>query len=141
MGCDIHTVIQVKNSDRWVDVVVDSFTDRNYSAFNLLVGVRASHHLHYVPISEHGCLPEGFEINEYSYHSGYWMGDHSYSYLTLEEMQKYPYWDTGQVALLVLDNSPSHNAVYTVLMPELVRIAKEHKVQPNEIRIVFGFDN
>lgn len=142
MGCDIHTVVQVKGVNRWVDVATSFLTARNYAAFDLLAGVRTNTKiLRCVPISECKGLPDGFETDNDDIHNGYWMGDHSHSYLTLEEMQKYPHWELGKVALLVLDNPPCHNAVYTQLMPELVRIANEHKVQPNEIRIVFGFDS
>lgn len=39
------------------------------------------------------------------------------------------------------DEDYKDNSVYTELVPELEKIAKEHNVSDNDVRFVFGFDS
>lgn len=105
MGCDIHGVLQHKEKGQWVDKEILDI-DRNYSLFGVLAGVRGFYE---VPIDEPRGLPKDFHVverPEYTgtkyrpsaiYESEYgdpgiFMGDHSFTYLTLEEIQKYKHW-------------------------------------------------
>lgn len=44
MGCDIHTIVQIKKKNKWeyVPELPDEFNERNYSTFSLLANVRNS---------------------------------------------------------------------------------------------------
>lgn len=100
MGCDIHMMVQVRKGDGWETVkwpnpyygkyewekdeeTPRAYDNRNYEAFAILAGVRDRFGI--TPISEPRGWPEGFspedeESDEYS------MGDHSFTWLGLEEV-------------------------------------------------------
>ena len=114
MGCDINAILQHKEKNVWVDKKIVNI-DRNYGFFSVLAGVRGS----FKPISQPRGLPKDFIMhetktgqfdrcfpnpNEYTrslhptplctedngYQQGYiFIGDHSHSYLTLHEINKY----------------------------------------------------
>lgn len=103
MGTDINGVVQerlVKAREgspfRWRNLM-EIEADRNYALFAALAGVRNYGNI--TPISEPRGLPEDFEtINgdevKLAYSGGkVWMGDHSYTWLTLEEMLDWDGWD------------------------------------------------
>jgi hypothetical protein len=104
MGCDIHTVAQIKKEKYW-KTVKDNIggEDRSYNAFAVLANVRNGYGFagtptgdEWVPISEPRGFPEDFQVED-EYHefknvlgsySRKWMGDHSHSWVTLEELQQ-----------------------------------------------------
>lgn len=106
MGCDIHMVIQVKKDNTW-KTISRGYDDRNYNAFAILADVRNGYGFAgtptgsgFKPISEPRGLPDGFELNgmfgeSYEFGDGedQWMGDHSYTYVTLGELLNVK-WDT-----------------------------------------------
>ncbi len=94
--------MQKKEKGKWVDKEILDL-DRDYTLFNILAGVRGDS---YKPISYPKGLPEGFEMTNRkeamcTYHPThltkdedwdpgvFWMGEHSYSHLTLQEINKY----------------------------------------------------
>lgn len=86
MGCDIHTVVEIKNANgNWIgiDEVPKEFSDRNYSTFAFLANVRNS-------FNTKGFKPKGWpeDMSEMSKEmEEKWEGDsHSESYLTLKEL-------------------------------------------------------
>ena len=88
MGCDIHVVMQYKKDDKWIDIEEfneDRITSRSYAIFAWLANVRNSHGIQ--PIDEPRGLPKDFEIKD-DYHEHTWMGDHSHSWLTFEEIMQ-----------------------------------------------------
>jgi hypothetical protein len=97
MGTDIHAVIQVLIAGSWVTVALNPANgERHYQTFAILAGVRGRGDL--PPIALPRGLPADFPVDEEKYHTLppqperaplYWMGSHSYSYLTLAELQKY----------------------------------------------------
>lgn len=99
MGCDIHSVAQVKKDGKWTTLLTAPGGDhRNYDTFAILANVRNGSGFAgcdtgdgYVPISESRGLPTDFKTDEDSddYHDGKWMGDHSYSHHTLAQIQEY----------------------------------------------------
>ena len=84
MGCDIHTLVQVKKDNKWEDLENDLYTDRNYKLFSILAGVRGNED----PIAYPRGFPSDFELDkdDDENHNGHYMGDHSFSYLTLTEL-------------------------------------------------------
>lgn len=115
MGCDIHSVAQVRKKGVWVTVGERLNDDRNYDTFGLLANVRNGSGFAgvdtgdgWIPISEPKGLPDDFQIDDNERHgatgeldedgyddSGVWMGDHSHSFLTLQEMLDYKHWNKG----------------------------------------------
>ena len=116
MGTDIHGILQGRNDvdHSWhtLDVMEDS---RNYRLFAMLANVRNGFgfagvptHTPYVPISEPRGLPGDLEVGPnfevslgpfigslYLGHpTTHWLGDHSHSWLTVDEILSHPHWDT-----------------------------------------------
>lgn len=83
MGRDIHMVLQKKDpkTNKWDTVLKDVFSKRDHAFFGLLIGVPWS------PVdgvSIQG-YPTDFELDENEEHEGFWMGEHSYNYMTLRQ--------------------------------------------------------
>lgn len=127
MGCDIHSVAQVKKNGVWKTVLQDVAGDhRSYDTFAMLADVRNGSGFAGVktgggfePISQPKGFPDDFDVDDHEYHlitpgtpSGdtydwaepayrearladkasekkVWMGDHSYSWLSLPEINAY----------------------------------------------------
>lgn len=86
MGCDIHTVVELKKGNEWVgiDELPEEFNERNYSTFAFLANVRNR-------FNTKGFEPKGYpsDMSEKSKKElkEEWAGDfHSESYLTLKEL-------------------------------------------------------
>ncbi len=98
MGCDIHGVFQTRYSKESLWRTEMEIEDgRNYLAFSALAGVR--NYTGVTPISEPRGLPDDFDMKEASKVMRYgdpnnpWMGDHSFSWLTLDEIRSWDGWD------------------------------------------------
>lgn len=119
MGCDIHTIGQVKIKGQWKTVKTDiAGENRNYDDFAILANVRNGRGFAgcdtgegWTPISEPKGLPDDLELQDsvpdsYGYVEPYaivpeyksygddlrntkWLGDHSHSHLTLKEIEDY----------------------------------------------------
>lgn len=101
MGCDIHLVTQVKENGKWVIYPTTYKEDRNYSLFSVLAGVRQVGEV--VPIAEPRGIPEDFgyglnndfEIDgikeEFDSKYNKWLGDHSFSWLSLSELRAFDF--------------------------------------------------
>lgn len=98
MGCDIHIFVEKRINNKWECITEieeeedgylspkkDIYSERNYSLFGLLAGVRGDAK----PIKEPAGLPE--DVSEIVKKiSDRWNGDgHSHSYYTLEDLLKY----------------------------------------------------
>lgn len=138
MGCDIHTVVQVKAGDEWVSMEREIFDGRSYAMFGALAGVRSYYPKPAVEITH--SFPDDFVIEDEEYHNGYWMGEHSHGYVTLENLQKWMKkqkrakrrWEIYEM---------EDNGLITVIIPKLEELAEKVRVKPDEIRLVFGFDS
>lgn len=113
MGCDIHAVWQAKKDGRWADIESKWEQDRHYFLFAWLADVRNGYgfagirtHDPIKPIAQPRGLPEDFECagddhpiatleikdpRRREYHEpddemAVWMGDHSHSWLTADEI-------------------------------------------------------
>lgn len=115
MGCDIHSVAQVLKDGQFVTVATEIDGDhRSYNTFAILADVRNGHGFAgirtgsgFIPIAERRGLPEDFAtVDDYEHPVDFtwfyaydtakedpqttrWMGDHSHSWLTLAEIDKY----------------------------------------------------
>ncbi len=134
MGCDISMLLQKKTKSGYKDVeIVD--IHRDYELFGLLAGVRRGD---IKPIVQQRGLPEDFEMisNKYGrfYHPtklkydawddqpGMFMGEHSYSWMTLQELHSHK-WHKEEV------------------LPEVVVKLLVNYHPLDKYRIVFGFDS
>jgi hypothetical protein len=96
MGTDIHTVVQVRKGDQWVTVKKSVADDRNYQIFSILADIRNGYGFAgcptgdaVTPISEPRGLPDDFGRDNDGRHEDHYMGDHSFSWLLLSEMNDY----------------------------------------------------
>ncbi len=101
MGCDIHMVVQTRSiTGKWTTEDVHVLDDRNYVLFAILAGVRNGYgfagvntHEPLTPIDVTRDLPSDFETDDegQDVRTGTWMGDHSHSHLTLDEILAYDF--------------------------------------------------
>lgn len=110
MGCDIHGVWQKFEDNKWIDIPSNYEQNRHYQLFAILAGVRNNYDV--TPISKPKGLPEDFLMDDDAHpiessdimdtrrqeyfkdDKEIWMGGHSFSYLTGEEILK---WDPIKV--------------------------------------------
>lgn len=100
MGCDIHTIIQIKKQNKWETLLkeeIAEFDDRNYTTFAVLANVRNSFNLkhfevkglptdmesHLIKFSEEEDDVLDFDCEDY----------HSHNYITLKEFKEFDYTD------------------------------------------------
>lgn len=98
MGTDIHGKFQARTTSGWEDIDSKYDWDRNYQLFAVLAGVRNGVGFAgiptgeaVVPISDPRGIPEDLRYDEDSIdwesdHDCFWLGDHSFSWLSGEEM-------------------------------------------------------
>lgn len=139
MGCDIHGRVQYRYEDgEWFDdgPIPDC---RSYRLFAALAGVRNGYgfagmptHEPIKPISEPRGLPDDIPNHD----DQIWFGDHSFSWLTLDEIRTWDGWDK------CLSDMPD--------VPLRQRCSSFHKwlewqesrqLSTDYGRIVFGFDS
>jgi len=97
VGTDIHGVIATREFDpryvratRWTkitDLKLVTMLDRDYDSFAILANVRNDDDFN--PISEPRGLPEWLEMDEteeYIKDTDIWLGEHSFSFITLGEL-------------------------------------------------------
>jgi hypothetical protein len=161
MGCDIHSVIQVRRVSEPLEegswkTIGEGLEERNYQVFGILADVRNARGL--MPISRPRGFPEDFsavslmadyaeeilglygktvyqDYPECKYHlvndKTFYMGLHSFSYLTAKELLKYKWdrvpWEYG----FPIDLS--------CLILRLKELADQYGDE--NVRMVFGFDS
>ena len=193
MGCDIHTITEIRKNGKWerVQEVPEEFNCRNYSVFAFLANVRNS-------FDTQGFQPKGLPEDISALHFDYCEDGnyfdinfdsedyHSHSYLTLQELQDKDKTDLQMVKckvvkafmdkfiesggkipedIIVSEREPETFSFFEALheaqeptvivkwnsnkkdhavfkgIEQLEDIAKKYDVEPNDIRIVFAFDN
>lgn len=129
MGCDIHPVIEIKSKydDEWKLAACRGVPQyRSYSAFALLAGVRGGD-----PVIPPRGLPEDLsnETKLLMDQKGLYLGDHSFSWLTLEELDRDDFSEDD--CWLIFD------------LAKLMRTLMEnyYGTDENGVRVVFGFDS
>ncbi len=93
MGCDIHLAVERKENGQWKKQShVDGYDERNYVLFGVLADVRngtgfagCKIHSPNPPIDYPRGLPENMDPS----YGKYELGEHSFSWLTLKELQGY----------------------------------------------------
>ncbi len=95
MGCDIHAVFQAKRDGKWESVESTWEQDRHYFLFSWLADVRNGYGFAGVPtydpikpIAERRGVPADFDKDAYEAgdEDAPWLGDHSFSWLTADEI-------------------------------------------------------
>jgi len=152
MGTDINGVLQKRGpkEGEWTTFApIEKFFDgRSYMFFGILANVRQSE---YEPIAYRG-LPKDFLVNEDDNHAhielkvpysaklqtSTWMGYHNFGHCTFKEFLDYNWTQT----YLDYDESVTTlKGVYIGVHHDVYKICVEEKTQPEDIRVVFGFDS
>lgn len=145
MGCDIRAILQENKDGQWEDREILEI-NRDYDLFSILAGVRGF----YKPIAEPRGFPSGFEVSDSNYYKikrvcfkenrikddEFWLGDHSFSWLTLQELVDY---DWSHYFYFIPDHEEDTYDVYR-MPPDFIRLFLT-KRPLNKWRIVFGFDS
>lgn len=150
MGCDIHLVIEyrTKQQEPWLllrtpipskyaseegverDLLSDCLLrDRSYSFFGILAGVRA---VEGEPISEPRGLPVDMSdgLRDLLGKKEWVLGDHSFSWLTFDEIHGHPRYHEIEVAY----------PLWYWLIDSIV-CEMGYRLSGYDFRIVFGFDS
>lgn len=150
MGCDIHTITQRRADGVWKNLPVTPFDWRSYGMFAFLAGVRNYSDIR--PISMPRGLPEDFDNGEDG--EGEYVGDHSFSWLTLKELLDFDYdqpvedrrvtvqtgpnsWDGGATA----EPGGGKMTTYRTFLGQGFFDDLELLRKVEAERIVFGFDS
>lgn len=127
MGCDIHATIEAKHThpESWWEVWAtgDLGTIRWYVTFGALAGVRGED---CQPVA----LPRGIPEDSPQRHDDTWLGDHSRSWLTLEE--------TEEAHRRALAAAPG---VTMTGLEGVIAILRHLRDRGETARFVFGFDS
>lgn len=161
MGCDIHLYVEVRKNGKWERVgsmvkneyywpeeehsddpeskpmVRERFwRGRNYSLFGILAGVRTDG----PPIVKPRGIPKDAS-KEVKLISERWEGDaHTHSWLNLAELFDFAYGKGyGAKDKNRFEDVDRYFAEST--MPKLITLAAEPGLKPEDVRIVFFFDN
>lgn len=143
MGCDIHFVFQINTPYGWVPVRCKSdpldHLDRDYKTFAVMADVRNEGYIYDILYPARG-LPENLMIFHSScsnedgdYHT--WMGDHSFSWLTLSELNNIKEHFSQEIKV-----TPYPWTLLKIIF-ELDIFRFSNNLSHDEVRIVFGFDN
>jgi len=107
--------------------LVSGYGTRHYAIFSVLADVRNDD---IEPISSPRGLPEDFTLHEDYYHGPnrtIWLGEHSFSWLLLSELEAYDWVAIDQADSPFVENFMS--------------ALKALNVPSDQLRIVFGFDS
>lgn len=153
MGCDIHLYVEVKKNGKWecaqavreiedglFDVPsADRYHNRDYLLFGLLAGVRDTTLQSFVPKG----FPEDASLEIQKIYDR-WEGDaHTPSWLTLEELQRIR-WDAPIPKKFIPGEKQQRflerfQEFYWKVVSGLR--SYDYRAKPDELRIVFWFDN
>jgi hypothetical protein len=158
MGCDIHPVVQVRKDGEWVSIDDKGpreedrdpkyrwpvLVGRYYALFAILANVRQGYwEPDWIPISTPRGLPVDFRMSDEAHpgitdHEGeeMWMGDHSWSWVTVKELNDYDWSQRASRGGIEESAEEAVGEFYTRVMPWLNSLG-----DPKDVRLVFGFDS
>lgn len=158
MGCDIHTLIEVKVDGKWTpfkeQIFVDQFEKpsmepfdwRSYRMFGVLAGVR--NYSAIPPIKVPIGLPKDFNNDD----PELWIGDHSFTWYYLKELLEFDWDKECEDRRVSMEIAPGETCelgqgvktTYREMVGERffrdLRIMKE-RFDPENTRIIIGFDS
>lgn len=169
MGCDIHTAVEVRSDGEWRWKSSAKFPDqyedggftsepfdwRSYGMFGFLANVR--NYSMVPPLSEAKGLPDNLSSELKTDLDAPWLGDHSFSWLSLAELLSFNYDQTFEDRRITVQRAPNFFDGAGLADPgdgkitsfrdflgkkffSQLEILKEYGA-PEDVRIVFGFDN
>lgn len=172
MGCDIHIKVERRVDGAWQDVpwkgvLPEDFDGRNYDLFGVLADVRNGTWGEEMPtIAQPRGWPKDSPTDGENDGDG-WCGDHSFSWVTLAELQAYP-WDTVVVVRGWVSNDTAAQFRKDGIPPESYSASGSHGEyiewpstvrqcvlgwpdemlpalaafgSPEDVRLCFGFDS
>ena len=165
MGTDIHIAAEIFKDGRWRLADVDLPENRNYWAFAVLADVRNGYGFAGIdkgdpitPISEPRGLPDNMSTElralldrtEFDDGSWFWLGAHSFSWVTLSPENATRFRETGQPpdSWDGWTSKPNYERIEweepirqcASLIPMLIDEIKDLG-KPEKVRLVFGFDD
>jgi hypothetical protein len=149
MGCDIHAQAERQIDGRWTVIEhLSPFDLRSYGLFAFLAGVR--NYSAIPPLA----APRGIPADSPGEGEDGYLGDHSYSWLSLEELLAFDYDQPledrrsfGQIAdnawsgAITVEPGEGHATTYRAFLPEQFFIDLEAMKAAGAERVVFGFDS
>ena len=125
MGCDIHIYPEVRQDHRWIYRPIYGNNEPGcYKLFGALAGVRSDE---CEPVKPPKGIPEVLSETTLAELKQWGEDAHTHSWLTLTELEKYDWKDTGLWSAI-------ENIIWGM------REFAEH-IGPDNVRIVFWFDN
>lgn len=143
MGRDIHMLAQHQDSNgTWVTDKTALYTARDSSVFDVLACGDPDDPVYQgAPISRPKGLPSDhqFTVKEGTcmYDAAFFIGEHSFSYLTLNELESF---DWNQAHLHFKNQSVAEGSNFGNVLSYLRGLSTQHG-GPEKVRIVFGFDS
>ena len=136
MGTDIHSIVQVQRGQGdWETVGSEVAGDqRVYDAFAILANVRNTEDKPY--ICKPRGLPKGLRLENWSRDiDGNLLGDHSHSWLTLDELVRF-HERVLKSAIDYFGYTPISD-----ILEALREVQQEEGVSDEDVRYVFGFSS
>lgn len=86
MGCDIHSQAEKRVNGKWERIpAFEPFDWRQYGMYGFLADVR--NYSDVKPIAPRRGIPQDADVDE----DEHWLGDHSFSWLSVEELASFDY--------------------------------------------------
>ena len=141
MACDIWMDLYEKKGDKSYKKVENfkDFEGRSYLLFSILAGVRNNGEVD-EPIQEQRGLPDGlsWDNGQKGILNGVNLGDHSYGYVTIQEILDYKYWDN---ITYYYGEEETFRSACEFFWNFLNQVIEENKsIKPNDLYFVMGFD-
>ena len=142
MGCGIHAVLQKRNSDgKWktVDTDVLQFMSSTARWFN---SETADHRTSGIPLDfDHVVDQDGA-----MYHDQFFMGEHSFGYLTLEDFCNLSFPETDRVSFEKTDwgytiEVETHPEDFSALISAMQMSYRHMYYNLKDYRLVIGYDS
>ena len=138
MGCDIHTVVEIKINDEWEEILFSPFYYRSYSIFGFLANVR---NYSMVPsISEPRGLPD--DCSEYIKECLIY--NHSHSWLSIDELKNFNYdvtFEDRRTYGATIEGGKGEMKTIREFLGECFFEDLNKLIELNADRIIFWFDN